>query len=60
MTQTLSIGGLRIAKSLHDFFADGGVTLGQDFQSSLPLLKDALVYYFTGVEPPPAAATHAR
>lgn len=48
------------AKSLHDFFADGGVTLGQEFQSSLPGLKAALVYYFTGVEAAPAATTHAK
>lgn len=48
------------AKSLHDFFADGGVTLAREFQDSLPGLKDALVYYFTGVEPPPPATTHAK
>jgi hypothetical protein len=45
------------AKSLQEFFADGGVKLTQEFQGSLPGLKTALVYYFTGIEAPPAA-TH--
>lgn len=45
------------ANSVKQFFSDGGVKLDQEFDSSLPALKAALVYYVTGVEAPPAA-TH--
>lgn len=45
------------ANSVKLYFADGGMKLGQEFESSLPGLKAALEYYVTGIEAPPAA-TH--
>ena len=45
------------ANSVKQFFSDGGVKLGQEFEGSLPGLKAALIYYVTGIEAPPAA-TH--